>query len=161
MAKSYEKQLQDAIKAGDLEMAKAILEKIEEKEKRNPESKQPKSKGKKLILPKDEEEEETQVPPSQNRRIARREKVPKRTKFVNKFNPSGITLPKKYEELDKKLARSDSTIQRRPAAKKVKVNCDGCRRPCEVYQSEIMMTYDDNARAYTFYKCDRCMRGGR
>lgn len=76
-------------------------------------------------------------------------------------------LDAKARKVEKAIARS-STVPRpgqagamRPPAKKIAINCDGCGRHFEVYQSELTKTYEDNGRPYAIYKCDRCIRRGR
>ena len=169
MGKSYTKQLREAIESGDTEVAKAILAKIEAKEKRNPEAKTARNKKKKnnSSIGGDDYEDTYKVKTrkqeekkGRGREDSGEEKTPKK-KFVNKYKDDGVRLPSKFDKIDQQINQMPSTVEYRQPAKKVPINCDICKRKFDVYPSEIMMCFDNNARSYTFYKCNACMGRNR
>lgn len=88
-------------------------------------------------------------------------------KFVNKFKDDGKVDPNiaKVDKALKKMprqARPGEAGADRDVAKKTKIRCTDCKEQFEVYPSEIGRVADeDGRRMLPYYKCARCLKGGR
>jgi hypothetical protein len=72
-------------------------------------------------------------------------------------------LTGRVKQIDKKILakapltpRPGSAGAKRPVAVKMRVHCDGCNRPYEVYPTELRAVDNESV-----YKCDRCIRRGK
>lgn len=174
MAKSNLVKLQEAIAAGDLELAKTLANKIKGAEAKKKTAKKPAIK-RSLSRPKEEPPVEddwmatTQKPETrvdadgQVHQIARRQSM-QGMQHKNTFVDSGEGgLDKKLKAAEQRLAKQPARARpgtsgaAREPAKKIKMRCEGCDRECQIYASEVQATFDENGRPYRFHKCDRCI----
>jgi DNA-directed RNA polymerase subunit M/transcription elongation factor TFIIS len=82
--------------------------------------------------------------------------------FANTFKDSGKGgyEDPRHARLDKAVVEKTPRATARPAAQRIRVRCEGCRKEKVVPLSEVSVRHDEDMRPERFYRCDRCCTKG-